>query len=298
MSIIGSQSNTFAGNDWFVNKVFEVITNHQINGVDLGHYFVPPYVVYETSNSSCTIPSNVTYMNIISVGGGGGGGGGGAEQNGKGSSGGSGGAGAIGVNLLLPIISSYNTYSVTVGAGGSNGGAASTNGTIGIGTPGGDGGDGSNSFINYNSKKWCVGGGGNNGVGGFGISGSNKNNAGALKPKIINCTVNSISYDYDGEAGKNGGAIQINTDGTASGEYITTNIPPGLSGLHNLLNTSFNTSNPGIFYSGNGGYGGYGDGGAGGQWGAAGTGGISGIVIVFYYYTPIPTNYTIVNTSQ
>ena len=284
MSIVGSQTNTFGYNGWFVNPIFGVTTNYIINGVDLGNFFVPPYVLFTTSNPLVTIPPNVTYMNIISIGGGGGGGGGGAASNYTGSSGGSGAAGSIGVNLFLPKISNVNTYSVTVGAGGSFGQKSGQNGISGY-----DGGIGGTSYITYNSANYCKGNGGNFGKGGYTTTSStNLNNGGAETQKANNCTVNTVSYDYNGPAGNNGGN---NTDSS---------ILEGKSVLENLLNqATFTSQVSDIFSKGNGGYGGAGDNtSSGAAAGLPGDVGAMGCVIVFYYYTPYPTNYTIVNTAQ
>ena len=150
-------------------------------------------VVFTSSNASYTIPSGVTQMEILAVGGGGGGG---STNSGVNSAGGCGGAGQVKTQLIT--ISGDTTLNITVGAGGAGGALSNTSGSTGsVSTV-----VGNTSTTTYVTA--AGGGGGGGGGGTSGVTGASSGGFGGSSTSLIaggggmggppTSTTNAVNY--------------------------------------------------------------------------------------------------------
>jgi hypothetical protein len=152
-------------------------------------------VVFNASNSSYTIPTGVTVMEILCVGGGGGGGWG---QGGY-YSGGGGGAGQVKTQLIT--LSGDTTLNITVGGGGAGATSNSVNGSNGSASTV----VGNTSTTTYVTSAGGGGGGSNGNAGNSGASGGGQgqpgNNASAGGGGGAGGLAFSQTYTYNAAAG-------------------------------------------------------------------------------------------------
>ena len=294
------------------SPLFKTTTGYNYNGKDLGELLYPVvkgHTVgksinfsdnFQTGRSTYTypepIPTGAKYMHIISMGGGGGGGSGGANSSGGGNGGRGGGSSALSVDCFIPI--GTNTfYSVQVGIGGTGGPVLGGNGNGNVGV------NGKPSYVlmNTDSNSRGLGGsnikevrygdanGGNGGTGGLGAGGT----PGAIVPAVKNNYHSSIGgVDYNFSLGGNDGS---ENSGNSGGVSVTslgfTNILPSYTNLYiNNSSTTPISPNANTSNAGAGGYGGDGDTTAQNNYGSAGGPGKDGMVLIFFYFTNIPTN--------
>lgn len=270
------------------SPLFKTTTGYKYDGKDIGELFYPVvkgYIVMKNIDYTYPepIPTGAKYMHIISMGGGGGGGSGGADPGGRGNGGRGGGSGALSVDCFIPIGTNIS-YSVQVGRGGTGGSVLGGNGNGNVG------GAGSSSYVLMNENSTQYYGyvnGGNGGTGGLGAGGT----PAAIVPAVKTNYHSSIyGVDYNFSLGGNDGS---ENDGNNGGVSVTSlgfaPILPIYTRLYiNNSSTTFvspnaNTDNPGA-----GGYGGDGDGPR--DYGYAGGPGKDGMVLIFFYFTNIPTN--------
>jgi len=272
---------------------------------DLGNKLSPLLYVYLEGASSITIPTGVTYMNIISIGGGGGGTSGSATSGGNGRGGGGGSSGGISVTLGLPYVSGVNTLSVIIGSGGTAGRAQTGNGNPIIGTDGGD------SYITYNSKNYCIAKGGAKGTSNTNPDGTGTTpglwGVGGKAPAVTSTdrfSLNNTTYNYNtrGNDGSSSSTVR-NTDGNRRYGGGAGGLTPALTDLTSNSLYLIKNSQLSLYYKnssgnigvldlstltrGDGGSGGASDYDAGGVYGLAGSPGVNGLVIIYYIFTPI-----------
>jgi hypothetical protein len=233
-------------------------------------------------------------MHIISMGGGGGGGSGGANPAGGGNGGRGGGSSALSVDCFIPI--ETNTYySVQVGIGGTGGTVLGGNGNGNVG------GAGRSSYVlmntdsnsrglfgtNIQEVRYGDANGGNGGTGGLGAGGTPAAIVPAVK-KNYHSSIDGVDYNFS-LGGNNGSENAGNSGGVSVTSLGFMNILPNQLYINNSSTTfvspNANTDNPGA-----GGYGGDGDTTAQNNYGSAGGPGKDGMVLIFFYFTNIPTN--------
>ncbi len=247
-----------------------------VRGANLDTTYANP--VSFTSSTTWTVPTGVTSVSYLVVGGGGGGGG--AHQGaGSGGSGGGGGSGGYRTGTLS--VTPGASVTVTVGAGGSAGAANTTGGTGGdsvfssITSKGGGGG----------GKRYEVGSDAPTGGGSGGGAGSSGNGT----------TSGGTGSTYGNNGGTNGGYGKSGGGGGGSAA-VGSNAPSNSAGGAGGAGTSNDISGSSVTYAA-GGAGGFqdnhtsgatgatntGNGGGGGQGGnnVGGAGG-SGIVVIAY----------------
>jgi hypothetical protein len=231
-----------------------------------------------TSSTSWTVPSGVTSVEYLVVGGGGGGGG--AHQGvGSGGSGGGGGSGGYRTGTLS--VTPSDSLTVTIGSGGTAGAANTAGGTGGDSvfdsiTAKGGGGGGQRGAVGSNAPS----GGGSGGGAGGSLNGTDSGGTGST---------------YGNDGGNNGGYDKSSGGGGGSAA-VGSNAPSNSAGGSGGAGTSNTITGASVTYAA-GGAGGFqdnhtsgsagsantGNGGGGGQGGnnVGGAGG-SGIVVVKY----------------
>jgi hypothetical protein len=226
-------------------------------------------LTYTTPGSyTWTVPSGVTNITVVAIGGGGGGGAGGAP-------GGAGGSGAEVTSVLA--VQPGDTVAIYVGAGGASSieggggggltyvGDGSSNFIIAGGGGGGGGGpieDGAGG--NAGSPGVAGGGGGSGGNGGGGGGGAGNNGNGGA----AGSNGGGPSSPYGDTAGSS--FTDILTSGSGSGG-LGGGFEMGSTGGTGISSTVGNGGNGGFEFGAGGGGGGYGGGGGGG-WGENGLG--------------------------
>jgi MSHA biogenesis protein MshQ len=232
-------------------------------------------VITCTGNGSIAIPSGVTSVRYLVVGGGGGGGG---NTGGWGS--GAGGAGGV-LNGTGFAVTGGATYTVTVGAGGSGGkggvslGSNGGSSTFSALTASGGGGGASQGVSNDGANGGSGGSGRGNGAGGTGIAGQGNNGGDGL--------ASGNSAGGGGGAGAIG-ATPVDRNGGSGGSGVSNNISGaaityGVGGNGGGRDNTYSGGNgaAGTPNAGNGG-----DGTPGGGGTTTGGAGGSGIVIIRY----------------
>jgi hypothetical protein len=267
--------------------------------------FCPAYVLHADTGTDIPIPSGVTKMFVVCIGGGGGGGGGGVAGPGYlGGSGGGGGGGALG-GWFINFVSGQTTYNITIGNGGTygrpNNDTTMDEGQIdsaGNYATGQDGTGGGNTTFTYTAGNYTVtgGSGGQGGIGGNPYTYTNKSAGGGGGT----VTTSNSTYSKDGTGGSNGladtthGSSKYRPDGGVGG--ASGNKRGGSTRF--LINNSVINVQPFTPFTRSGETAGYnddrvcyGDGGRGGKgegdsndWSSAGYSGNKGCVIVFFYY--------------
>lgn len=201
------------------------VTTGTVNGVKR-------YAIFD-AGTSCTwvVPTGVTSINYLAVGGGGGGGGGRSTSASFPFGGGGGGAGGV-VQASSFLISAGTTITITIGTGG-GGGAAGVNGTSGNAT----------SFI-YNSTTITASGG----AGGNGANINTNDQANLSGDGGANASYLGGASDWDGGGG-GAGSAGAGSNGIDIGGQGATGGAGGAGTLNTLLNTN-------LYYGGGGGGGG------------------------------------------
>jgi len=285
-------------------NVFNAKTGYMYNTKDLGDYFSPVIRMYSTSTWTSNgvntspgpldyknyYPNNAKYMHVLSWGGGGGGGSGGSRSDGAGDGGGGGGTGAVTIDCFIPI-NNNTSYAVTVGNGGSGGAVLNNNST------GNNGGNGGRSYIQISTGiNYGVANGGNGGKGGLLDGGTVQAVSGGTKSSGY-VTIGSTEYKFSmaGDSGTQnsgnsggGGTSSVSLAGTANVfKSGTTNLTMYDSYNQTTTQSWINSQSASL---GAGGNGGRGDVDAQGDHGSAGSNGFKGQVIIFFYFTEVPSN--------
>lgn len=173
------------------------------------------------------IPSDVSSIEVLMVGGGGGGGQGGRADNATGTAvlGGGGGGGAGGVIHNVYDISSVSSFTVVLGAGGAGG----TGATLSF-----SGSNGSSSSLTIGATTTTAAGGGGGGAAGplQGANGGSGGGSGTNSNPNFNGNANGIiaRAGGGGGAGGPGGQNSANTSGLPVGGTLTSSSGIGFAG--------------------------------------------------------------------